>query len=211
MIDSQSPQQRLTNQGGIYERGLLCSECDGSIGFLDNYAYSVLPEIPDESKIQPLPELKKLSIYKIGEIDVPKFHQFIVSLVWRSGISNAPFFKHVKLGPFEARLRDYLLAGILHLKPEVGVVITLFRPPDFDKIMWPPSRVKFDGINVFIFYLYPWKLVIKLDRRPFNHPFDKLSLSAGLPALAVIQNFLSRGEIAALLDVRNKVRNALTM
>jgi hypothetical protein len=204
VVDPQNPQRRLTSQSGIHEQGLLCSECDGKIGLLDNYAYTILPEFPDKTKIHPLPILKNMSIVDMGEIDLPRFFQFAVSLAWRAGISSHPFFEWVKLGSYEERLRQYLLAGIATPKPEISVLVNLFQPPEFEKIMPHPNSAKFSGRNVIVFYLYPWKLVIKLDRRPFDDSLNKMVLAADGNSIAMVQNYLTRGEIAYLNNVRQK-------
>ncbi|HEX7470245.1 MAG TPA: hypothetical protein VF437_05860 [Verrucomicrobiae bacterium] len=71
--------------------------------------------------------------------------------------------------------------------------------------MWPPARTRFEGVNVFQFYLYPWKLILKLDKRAFNHPFDKLAITSGKPVLAVVQDFLGQREIAALRRLKQRL------
>jgi hypothetical protein len=205
LIDPQNPHRKLASQSGIHEQGLLCAECDSQIGILDKYAYAVLPENPEESKIYPLPRLKKAYIYNMGNIDTQKFLQFIVSLLWRAGISKNQFFEWVKLGPYEKRLREYLLSDISIPKPEIGVIVFLFKPPEFERIMFHPNKCKILGLNFLIFYLYPWKLVIKLDRRPFEYPFKDIQLVVGRDGIAIVQNHFTKGEAKYLAELRLKL------
>ena len=111
----------------------------------------------------------------------------------------------MELGPYADRLRQLLLADVSTPKPEIAVVISLFQPRDYDKIMFPPVRTRFGEVNVFQFYLHPWKLILKLDKQSFKHPFDKLALSTGSQVLALVQDFLSRGEIAALSRLKRQL------
>lgn len=198
---------KKTTQNGIYQSNLLCAECDNEIGRYDKYAYEVLPFEIDQTRLKS-PFGRGLEIYEIGEIRVEIFRLFLVSLVWRAGIAHDPMFQLVKLGEYEDRLKQILLGNKTVLLNAISAVVVLFCPPKYPNIMWSPFGSKMDGINTVTFYLPPWKLLLKLDQRPFNPPFDKFALSAGKPAYAVVQDYWAKGEFKLLCDFHQKSRKA---
>jgi hypothetical protein len=198
---------QTTTQNGIHQNDILCSECDNQIGLYDKYGYEVLPRQIDEKKLKS-PFGHGLNIYEIGEIQIETFRLFLVSLVWRAGIARDPMFQLVKLGAYEDRLKQILLGDKTDLLDTVTAVIVLFRPPKYPDIMWSPFCSKMEGINIVTFYLPPWKLLLKLDQRPFNDPFDKFALCSGEPANAAVQDFWSKGEFKLLCNFHQKSRKA---
>ena len=195
-----------TTQNGIHEDNILCADCDNAIGAFDQYGYKVLTRNIDPQRII-TPFGPKHPIYDFGIIDMQKFRLFLISLAWRAGIATDPMFQLVKLGVYEQRLKDALL-GTPDLLEKITAVIILFRPPKYPDIMWSPFATKESGINVLYFYLPPWKIILKLDQRPFSSPFSKIELAAGRNAYAIVQNFWSVGELRLLRDFQQKSRQA---
>ena len=149
-----------------------------------------------------------LHVYEIGEIRVEIFRLFLVSLVWRAGIARDQMFQLIKLGPYEERLKQILLGKKSELLDSITAVIILFRPPKYPDIMWSPFCSKMDDINIATFYLPPWKVWLKLDRRPFGDPFNKFALTVGKPVYAAVQDFWSKGEFKLLCDFHQRSRKA---
>lgn len=193
-------------QNGIHQADLLCADCDNLIGHYDKYAYEILTRQIDEKKLQSVG--RGLQVYEIGEIQIDVFRLFLVSLVWRAGIARDQMFQLVKLGPYEERFRQILLGNKTELLDHITAVIILYRPPKYPDIMWSPFCSKMDGINIATFYLPPWKIWLKLDRRPFGHPFDKFALRSGKPVFATVQDFWSKAELKLLCNFQENSRKA---
>jgi hypothetical protein len=193
-------------QNGIHESNILCAECDNHLGMFDQYAYDVLHQRIDEHRINRVGP--QLAVYQLGPIDVERFRLFLVALVWRAGISTAPVFQLVKLGPYEERLRDIMLGQRTTTLETITAAIILFRPPKYDQIMWSPYRINFCGANVIVFYMYPWKLLLKLDKRPFGEPLDTLALKVKTEAVAFLQDWWTPGELALLQDFNERLGDA---
>ena len=189
---------------GIYQDDLLCSDCDNKIGQYDKYGYDVLTKEIDEKKLQSFGEVRHG--YEIGEINVEAFRLFLISLVWRAGIARDQMFQFIKLGVYEERLKQILQSQNSEFLDCITPVIILFRPPQFPDIMWSPFCSKMNGVNIATFYLPPWKVLLKLDRRPFGYPFNNFALTPGKPAYAIVQDFWSKGEFKLLSDVHKKMR-----
>ena len=196
--------ERSTTQSGIWERGILCAGCDGKLGQFDDYAYKVLPATLDARKFRHF--APRLSVYELGNVDVEKFQWFLVALAWRAAVARHPLFRRVKLGPYEERFRNVLLKTDLNALSSVAAVVCLFRPPNYDEILPMPHRSKYDGVNVIQFYLYPWKLLLKVDQQDFASPFDDLALAPNRPATAFVHDFLSREEIRNVKELKKAVR-----
>jgi len=195
-----SPVEKSTTQSGIYQTGILCPECDGKIGQFDDYAYKILPATTDARKFHRF--APGLCVYELGNVDVEKFQWFLVSLAWRAAVATHPLFRRVKLGPYEERFRNVLLKTDLKSLSTVAAVVCLFQPPNHDEILFQPFRSKYDGVNVIQFYLYPWKLLLKVDQRDFAAPFDDLALSPGRLAFAFVHDFLSQEEIKMVRSLK---------
>jgi hypothetical protein len=197
--------KRKTTQSGIWETGVLCPQCDGRIGDSDNYAYRVLPAVPLKERFKIFP--MDLRAYEVGMLNLDRFRSFLASLAWRSAHAEHPFFGNVSLGPYETRLKEILLGtATSDILQAVNALIILLKPPTYDFILWPPCRTRIDGVNVLQFYLYPWKLIIKLDRRDFGHPFNDFVLRHGRPAYAYVQDFWTPSEKQALQKLRIRIQ-----
>ena len=99
--------QKGHSQSGIWEKGILCGDCDGRLGTLDSYAYSILPPLPDSLSF--FPHDPWLRTYTLGNIDVDRFKRFLVSLSWRAHHATHLLFQHVDLGPYETKFHNVLL------------------------------------------------------------------------------------------------------
>lgn len=88
---------------GIYE-ALLCRECEDIFRNWETYACEALF---NGLRVQPIltPQL-----FIVRGIDYKKFKLFLLSLIWRAGVSGRPEFINVKLGTHEARIRQMLVA-----------------------------------------------------------------------------------------------------
>ena len=197
--------ERSTTQSGVWERGILCPKCDGKLGQFDDYAYKVLPATTDARKFHHF--APGLSVYELGNVDVEKFRWFLVALVWRAAVATHPLFRSVKLGPYEERFRNVLLKTDLNALGSVAAVVCLFQPPNYEEIFFKPLRSKYDGVNVIQFYLYSWKLLLKVDQRNFVAPFDDLALSSGRQAFAFVHDFLSQEEIKMVRSLKAAVKS----
>lgn len=200
----QSVERRFT-QNGIWQQGIICSECDGKLGVLDDYGYRVLPEQLDQSKIKQVGP--GMSFYELGTIDVEKFKRFLVALVWRASIASHDMFRFSKIGKYyEDKFKNILTNKSTSLLYRVGCVVIHLKPPRYDRILLPPFENDCEGVRIIQFYLYPWKLLVKLDRRPFGNTFNPIALKESVPAHALMMNVFSKGEIRILSDLQRKIK-----
>lgn len=117
---------------GEFEGGLLCADCDNRLlGENEAYASYVLFgkksgnfSKPDYHR-QVHPDGKLISIY-VEKLDYRKFKLFLLGLLWRASISSRDYFKNVKLGPYEERIRRMLLEGDPGSAKDFPVIVNFF-------------------------------------------------------------------------------------
>lgn len=197
--------ERRYTQNGIWEQGILCPKCDERLGVFDDYAYEILPEIISPNLVKPLGP--GTNLYEVGLVDINKFRRFLAALIWKSACSTHSLFRFVKVGPYLERLEKVLTGEDESLLRQLDCVLVHLMPPRYDKVLIPPYPIKCDGgINCLLFYLYPWKLIIKLDRRPFLHPFNSIVLRGGTVNYAMMTTTFTQGEIQILADVQKRIK-----
>lgn len=101
---------------GEYEGGLLCSKCDNEIiGGYETYARKAL--YGSDEKDFDLPQSSNfisesgIKFTKCRNLHYKEFKLFLLSILWRSSISNRDFFKEVNLGRHEESIRKMILKG----------------------------------------------------------------------------------------------------
>jgi len=171
---------------------------------LDEYAYEVLPERIEPERIKRLGQ--GVSVYELGLIDVDKFRRFLVALVWRSSLSKHEMFRFIKVGPYAERIENILTGRDASWLTHVDCAFVHLKPPRYDKVLLPPSPTRYDHVNVLQFYLYPWKLLIKLDNRPFGRSLNQMSLRKGAPTYAIMMATFSQGELTFLADLQQRIK-----
>jgi hypothetical protein len=89
--------QQRQRQTGYYQEAILCAKCDNNIiGGYESYASQILYLKSDiEHEIY---EHGGIENVLLKGIDYTKFKLFLLSILWRSSISNLDFFKNINLG-----------------------------------------------------------------------------------------------------------------
>ena len=89
-------------QQGVKER-LLCEDCEQHFSKYERYASLVL-NCGYELTVR-----KEGRLIHLEGIEYSRFKLFALSVLWRAGVSSIDFFKQVKLGPHEEKIRKMLL------------------------------------------------------------------------------------------------------
>jgi len=91
-------------QKGLRER-LLCAACETRFSRWETYAANVLYN-RDKARCQ-----KVNDTILVDGLDYAQFKLFLLSLIWRAGVSSLPVFQQTDLGPHEETLRQMLFEG----------------------------------------------------------------------------------------------------
>lgn len=78
------------------------------------------------------------------------FKLFLLSVLWRSSVSDLEEFRAVQLGPYEATIRRMLLQGDPGAQSDYPCIVFLYREPG---VMMPPVRRRVDGHLMYHFVL----------------------------------------------------------
>jgi len=108
-VDFRDPVNFESPSTGEYDRDILCLECDRDIigKFYDDYAAKVFNQenfvqISIGNKIGPM------LMNDVQNIDYTRFKLFLLSILWRAGISKRKIFSAVQLGPYLEIIRTML-------------------------------------------------------------------------------------------------------
>jgi hypothetical protein len=155
-------------QLGEYDADILCADCDSKLGLDDEYGLEVCRRY-DAEHISVSAE-----IFEMKNIDCERFSKFVLSILWRASISKRKSFAVVNLGPYENVARDVLFgARKLADMKAFEVILQRYRSEHCDpsKIYFHPSRSPFGVLNAYGFGLAGFRILAKLDNRPFPQGF----------------------------------------
>ncbi|NTU98382.1 hypothetical protein HGA64_00015 [Candidatus Falkowbacteria bacterium] len=105
-----------TKPNGEHEANILCSDCEKRIGKFEDYARRIIYGgrlYKSESDVQFQSRKNQHGIEYIycKGVDYNRFKLFLLSILWRSSISNLDFFKEVSLGKYQEIVRQMILEG----------------------------------------------------------------------------------------------------
>lgn len=133
---------------------LLCAECENRVARWEDYAARVFNQ-KRKLDLTPLPQGLG---YVIQDLDYHRLKLYLLSLLWRMGVSSLPEFRLVRLGPHEERIRGMLLADdpgkandygcILQVVTDGGTRVQVTRAPDQHRVdaLTVQYRLLIDGI-----------------------------------------------------------------
>lgn len=144
-----------SRQTGEFEKHILCQPCDNeTIGKLDRYASLVLYEgYPKKIERRTDPDGTEYT-YCAG-LDYTQFKLFLLSILWRSSISDRSLFKEVSLGLHEDSIRQMLLSGDPGEQLKYPcLIMTYLNLEQFpDDVVAQPSLSKVNGGFVYKFLI----------------------------------------------------------
>lgn len=102
-VYSSAPNWRPSSRRkGIYE-ALLCRECEELFRDWETYACEAL-----FNGLKTAPDIQS-ELFVVKGVEYKKFKLFLISLIWRAGVSGRSEFANVKLGSHEERMRQMLM------------------------------------------------------------------------------------------------------
>jgi hypothetical protein len=157
-------------QHGVFDPNILCGNCDGILGKLDDYALEVCRRFPRE-------HLKtEDGGFEMRNVDGDRFAAFVLAVLWRASITSRVEFRKVLLGPYEDEAREVIFgAKPLHKMAAYQLLLARYTPPsgNFNPAgnYTSPARLKLGGANAWAFALHGFRIIAKIDRRPLPAGF----------------------------------------
>lgn len=186
---------------GIYDKNILCSECDGKFSPCENHAQKVL--LHNFSEELALYHNNQKACYMLHDFDYHLLKMFFISLLWRASISREEFYHRISVGPYEKNLKEMILRDDPGSPDMFAVTIAKFSDPEFI-VMMDPHPDRFDGINYCRFYLTGFVVYIKVDKRPVPSLMKDLYIKPNKPIPVVLRDLHKSRDGALLKDIINK-------
>jgi hypothetical protein len=167
LVEPKASKQAQFLQAGDSDPEILCAECDNKFSPLDDYGFKILgvPQ-PKCGFINPATGNEAGSVI---ECDTDKLRRFVLAVLWRASISKQ--WDTVSLGSHEAKILQRILDVTPLSVDEYSIIIHRLDSNalgDFKLAILPPIRGKFEGVNVYFFYLPGLRMLIKVDKRDFK-------------------------------------------
>jgi hypothetical protein len=150
-------------QHGIFDREILCADCDGKLGDLDNYAVTVCRLFRAKRTIA------DDGLFEMLNVDGNRFATFVLSVLWRASISNRIEVSKVSLGQHEADAGEVIFgAKPLAAMPDYQLLIARYlRTGKFNPAgnFTYPARMTNELIGWY-FSLNGFRILAKLSPTP---------------------------------------------
>lgn len=169
-------------QSGVHEGGLLCAECDNQrLGTkLEDYAKKAIygggKLMEKECPICTNYTNASGELFAICEnLDYTKYKLFLLSILWRAGISSRPFFNEINLNEHEEILREMIFNNDPKNFNDYPVfVVTSAADKEFtsDVIVQPRQVTGSDGMETCCFIIGGFIYIFKLGT--FTERLDEL-------------------------------------
>lgn len=189
----------LKRPGGSYDRGILCSDCDGQLGKYDQIAI----DLSKRKRLEIHPAYH--DIYRIHDIDQRKLKLFSMSYAWRTSLTQLPEFQRFTLGPrHEEIIRKMLLDEDPGEHWKYATLVTKFSAEKheelFGKTVLFPSRNRLAGINTVDLYLPNlYRIILKVDQQRYPRELEALAVGRYKEMLVVDRGeFLDSAEAEIL-------------
>ncbi len=186
---------------GVYDRSILCHDCEQKFQDLDHYGQEILLKTELESCV-----VKETVYYKIPNVNYELFKLFFISILWRAAISIQPYYSKVKLGKFEEIAKNNVWNRVFENPEEFSFVLAKFTDDKFGTAMLNPRRLRFSGVNYYIFYLFGFILYIKVDQRQTPSIFRPFMMKENQELLVVGRDILKSKEFKAMHEVVNSTK-----
>jgi len=185
---------------GIYDQGILCSDCEERFGDLDAYGAQVL--LNDfHAVFQPVERGGVMAGYESTTVDAPKLLRFLVAVLWRASVSDRSFYSTARLGALEPAAAVFALEG----RDDAGVfdaVLSRWRQPVREDLpshfLMDPFRHKYEGVNAYRVYLGESVAEIKVDKRPFPLRMARVGLRSAPPVRLVLRDLARSSDLSAM-------------
>lgn len=131
-------------QKGLRER-LLCKDCEQKLGRWENYAKKSFVDG------QGLQITQQNATVFLSNLDYKLFKLFLLSLLWRMSVSTLDFFKEVRLGPYEEKIR-LALVNEDPLRPEqcaCSMVVVQLSGKTYTDWIVEPTLAQVGGRHVY--------------------------------------------------------------
>lgn len=187
VVNSETPGRVSRSWTGIYDQNLVCRRCEDIWDAWDAYAAVFLRDI-DSLAVQ-LHLEGELVALRVDDYDFDKLKLFFLSVAWRCGASQREEFSLVKLGPYEAKLKEAIENKDSDHPAGFDISILRFDDTSLGAAFLNPHCERWEGINHLRMYMFGYTVLVKTDRRPMPIEFRRFRMEKGKPLYISVRKF----------------------
>jgi len=191
---------------GIYDKEILCEECERKFSPWDDYGNKFLTQELQEERY--LINNGEYLAYNFGQCDYVNLKLFFLSVLWRAAVSKQQLFRQVKLGPYEEKLRQLILNNDPGEVSDFSVALSKFDAPANETGILNPDRTTYDGVNHYRLYLGGYMAIIKVTNLPVPKVFEWLYIAPDKDVFCIMREFKTSKEYGAMVYTAKNARNA---
>lgn len=194
---------------GFYDKSILCADCDARLGTWDQYGVEILfRRLNDLEAVYHDNELIALTR---KSYDHTRLKLFVVSVLWRAGISSLRAMRRVALGPYADEARRLILSESPGGPDDFSVVLSVFTraaPPGIVPApIMDPFRERWNGANSYRLSFGAITAYVKVDQAIFPPKLRALMLAPNTPLHLVGRDYLSSTEAVVVSRIIEAPQN----
>lgn len=186
---------------GVYDKTIVCQNCENIWRDWDNYAQKLLADEPLNGKIH-YHGGRKLA-YVVDTYEYDKLKLFFISMIWRASVSSQKFFSKVSLGEFENIAKEHITKSDPGDSETFSITIAKFDHP-LSKSILDPDAYNHGNVHYFRFYLADYIAYIKVDNKPTPKLLSYVALSKNTPLLILCRDFINSKELNLMKNLVNR-------
>ena len=159
----------LPAQTGEFDKSILCEDCDSGILNEKFEKYAKMTLFDNHIGVE-----YNGNSFICKNIDYSKFKLFLLSILWRSSISNRPFFDRVNLGKkLEERLRKMLYEGNAPKETEYAIMIQMDMDSSISTFVVQPHPMgSYNGLEAYLFLINSLGFQFFINSNENNLPLE---------------------------------------
>ena len=175
---------------GVYEKELLCDDCERRFQRWDDYGVKLLLRKFDDF----LPVLKDGEPigWRLDTYDYHLLKMFVIGVLWRAAASTHAYYVDTTLGPFEQLAKQSVLDEDPRDSDFFATVLVRWHsnslPAYLRHLHLSPYKDRQDGVNTVRIYMGEFIAYVKLDKRKFLGPFSFFQLRDRIPLVVAVRN-----------------------
>lgn len=170
-------------QNGMFVNDILCAHHDRQLGReVDEPFFDLATEFPRRNKGT------GHYYYRVDDIDPALVARWIVSVFWRTSVTNHRDWHHITIGEFENRAGQIAFGADLSTIPELSIEVGRYRqslngrPFETDKVVVMPWTKVINGQRLFLMTVGGFRISMKFDRLILRNSLGPLEI-VGQPRL----------------------------
>ena len=151
-----NPRPQISHTG-VYDREILCGDCDNILGRYESYAFDLFRRIRSQ-------QLSGGNVISMDGIDGDMLVRFASGIAWKYAVTN-PDRGRIDIGPYKDILRMVALSSE-QIPHTVDVTIARIVEMNGDVYYYrTPVQDRKEGVNVVRFCLGGFLILLKIDKR----------------------------------------------